>query len=226
MSFPNDVAEKSLVATRRCCVLCHDFCGSKIELHHIRQKADGGEDTFENCIPLCFNCHAEVKAYNTNHPKGRKFSENELIQHRDKWYAGIERTETINDSQYIELDRETFRQLRKLLPSDVVMVLRNSDKNEYPFIIHILEDFALQCLKPEYEFIDLELEKMKKELAGDIRLLVPGFFTNVAAAIGIPKKVDEDTLKARFDAVFEYGRDIWWKYDEFIRIGRRKLGVQ
>lgn len=46
----------------------------------------GGEDTADNCIPLCFDCHAEVKAYNPRHPKGRKFTENELKGHRDKCY--------------------------------------------------------------------------------------------------------------------------------------------
>ena len=31
-----------------------------MELHHIKQVAYGGEDTFENCIPLCFDCHADM----------------------------------------------------------------------------------------------------------------------------------------------------------------------
>lgn len=49
-----------------------------MKLRHIRQKADSGNDTEENCIPLCFNCHAEVKSYNFTHPKGLKYSEQEL----------------------------------------------------------------------------------------------------------------------------------------------------
>jgi 5-methylcytosine-specific restriction endonuclease McrA len=53
MSFPADVREKALVACARRRCLCHEFKGLKIELHHIVQKAEGGEDTFENCIPLC-----------------------------------------------------------------------------------------------------------------------------------------------------------------------------
>jgi hypothetical protein len=86
MGFPPEVVERVLVACDRCCCICHKFCGTKIELHHIVQDADGGDNTFDNCIPLCFDCHAEVKAYNPHHPKGRKFTEGELIQHRDKWY--------------------------------------------------------------------------------------------------------------------------------------------
>ncbi len=86
MAFPPEVAEKALVACGRSCCLCHKFCGPKMELHHIIQKADGGEDTFENCIPLCFDCHADQKSYDFRHPKGRKYTPTELRSHRDKWY--------------------------------------------------------------------------------------------------------------------------------------------
>lgn len=60
-----------------------------IELHHIKQKSEGGDDSYDNCIPLCFNCHADVGAYNTKHPKGRKYSEAELKEHRNIWYSKI-----------------------------------------------------------------------------------------------------------------------------------------
>jgi hypothetical protein len=49
-----------------------------------------GDDSFENCIPLCFDCHAEVEHYNDQHPRGRKFSENELRQHRDTWFSKVD----------------------------------------------------------------------------------------------------------------------------------------
>jgi hypothetical protein len=89
MGFPSDIVEKVLVACGRCCCICHKFCGTKIELHHIVQEADGGENIFDNCIPLCLDCHAEVKAYNPHHPKGRKFTESELKKHRDQWYSKV-----------------------------------------------------------------------------------------------------------------------------------------
>jgi hypothetical protein len=89
MGFSSDIVEKALVASNRCCCICHKSCGTKIELHHIVQKADDGDDIFENCIPLCFDCHAEVASYNPHHPKGRKFTKGELIKHRDTWYAKV-----------------------------------------------------------------------------------------------------------------------------------------
>jgi len=60
MGFPKDIAEKSLIACARYCCICHKFCSFKIELHHIVQKAKGGDDTFDNCIPLCLDCHAAI----------------------------------------------------------------------------------------------------------------------------------------------------------------------
>lgn len=86
MGFPQKIADEVLVRCSRHCCLCGVYAGSKIELHHIKQVADGGDDSAENCIPLCLNCHAEVKAYNPHHPKGRKFTETELKGHRDKKY--------------------------------------------------------------------------------------------------------------------------------------------
>lgn len=90
MGFPSDIQEKALVACARRCCICHKFCSFKIELHHIVQKADGGEDTFDNCIPLCFDCHADVKAYNARHPKGKKYTDSELKAHRDQWYQKVQ----------------------------------------------------------------------------------------------------------------------------------------
>lgn len=87
MGFSQSVADEVLVRCRRHCCLCDEFVGHKIELHHIKAVADGGDDSIDNCIPLCFNCHAEVKSYDPRHPKGRKFTEAELKGHRDKCYA-------------------------------------------------------------------------------------------------------------------------------------------
>lgn len=69
---------------RRCCV-CHKFCGVKMEVHHIEWRSKNGSDDIENAIPLCFECHAEVNHYNPEHPKGRKFSNEELLEHKKQW---------------------------------------------------------------------------------------------------------------------------------------------
>lgn len=56
-----------------------------MEVHHIVHKSDGGGNKIENAIPLCFECHAEANHYNPDHPKGRKFTDEELLGHKKQW---------------------------------------------------------------------------------------------------------------------------------------------
>jgi len=58
-----------------------------MEIHHVHWKSTGGSDDLDNAIPLCFECHAEVNHYNPKHPKGRKFTDEELTEHRKQWLA-------------------------------------------------------------------------------------------------------------------------------------------
>ena len=99
--FSEEIKTKAMVACGRCCCICHKFCGNNMEVHHIKARADGGADTFENAIPLCFDCHAEVRQYDPRHPKGIKFSEKELIQHRDNWYKIIQSGAQEHSEKYI-----------------------------------------------------------------------------------------------------------------------------
>jgi len=56
-----------------------------MELDHMTPRAEGGPDTIENAIALCFECHAEIHSYNDAHPRGRKFHPEELLQHKKQW---------------------------------------------------------------------------------------------------------------------------------------------
>lgn len=85
MGFNRTEANKLLVLCHRRCCVCHRYCGIKIELHHIQPTEDGGDDSIENAIPLCFECHAEVQLYNDAHPRGRKFRPDELRGHKEQW---------------------------------------------------------------------------------------------------------------------------------------------
>lgn len=89
MAFSEEIKIKAMIACGRCCCVCHKFCGNNMEVHHIKARAEGGQDIYENAIPLCFDCHAEVRQYDPKHPKGIKFTEKELIMHRDEWYRKV-----------------------------------------------------------------------------------------------------------------------------------------
>jgi len=84
--WTSDIKNQALVACGRRCCICHQFCGINIECHHIVAEAEGGPSTLDNCIPLCFDCHADVGHYNPRHPKGTKYSTSELKGHRDTWF--------------------------------------------------------------------------------------------------------------------------------------------
>jgi hypothetical protein len=56
-----------------------------MELDHMLPKAAGGPDSIDNAIPVCFECHAEIHAYNDQHPRGRKLRPEELRLHKQQW---------------------------------------------------------------------------------------------------------------------------------------------
>ena len=101
MAFSEEIKIKAMVACGRCCCICHKFCGNNMEVHHIKARSDGGQDTYDNAIPLCFDCHAEVRQYDPRHPNGTKFTEKELHNHRDNWYdkvkQGIDKEKNKNE---------------------------------------------------------------------------------------------------------------------------------
>ena len=108
MGFPQSVADEIFVKCGRHCCLCGKYAGQKMELHHIKQAADGGEDTVDNCIPLCLDCHAEVASYNPRHPKGRKYTETELKGHRDRvfkkyWVDSVQDDRSVAEEHLAEI---------------------------------------------------------------------------------------------------------------------------
>jgi hypothetical protein len=86
MPFDKETKARMFIRCARLCCLCHRQCGANIEAAHIIDEAAGGPNTEENGIPLCFDCHQEVGAYNDKHPRGNKFSPEELQARRDRVY--------------------------------------------------------------------------------------------------------------------------------------------
>lgn len=85
MGFKKSEVDKLLVECGRHCCVCKKYCGSKIQLHHISQKALGGGDDIENALPVCLDCHAEINNYNVKHPIGRRYQPNELRMLKRDW---------------------------------------------------------------------------------------------------------------------------------------------
>lgn len=85
MPFKREEVSQLLARIHRRCCICHGFCGVKMETDHILPTAEGGEDSIDNAIPVCFDCHAEIHSYNNKHARGRKYLPAELKLHKEKW---------------------------------------------------------------------------------------------------------------------------------------------
>ena len=78
--IPQDVIDRMTVKCGRRCCICKRFRPTKLQVHHIQEKAQGGGNDEDNLIVTCFSCHSDV---HTSVPFARRFSRDELKQHRD-----------------------------------------------------------------------------------------------------------------------------------------------
>lgn len=183
MGFPDSVAIEALTSCGRCCCICHKFCGTKIELHHIKQKAYGGEDSLDNCIPLCFDCHSDMGKADPNHPKGKRYSTEELIRHRDNWYQKVDcsgHPTDNNDKTVRKDDLELFQKICALFTPSVKYWLVEKDLGgSHPYsVFQPLAEYLLYIDDPFSEFIDAELEKMRCNLNSSINKFLSYKSTN------------------------------------------------
>src|SRR5680860_1676468 len=122
MGFTAKIKEDILVASARHCCVCHRYKGVKIEIHHIIPKEQGGEDTFENSIALCFDCHSDAGHYFAQHPKGTKFSIKELKKHKESWFSIVEKNS-------IPLKNDNIIHSRYLITKEFDLLKEISTKN-------------------------------------------------------------------------------------------------
>lgn len=248
MSFPESVSSEALVLCGRCCCICHKFCGTKIELHHIKQKAHGGDDTLDNCIPLCFDCHADMGNANPTHPKGKRYSEKELKLHRDGWYKKVSMSSANTAEQRIfKEDVELFQKICSMFTPDVKCWLCDYDiGGSHPY--RVFDSLVLWIANegdPFSEFIDPELEKLK----GNLNSCIKAFLKYKSINTFVKRIGDEDYCVTRewmvnhedwaphsmtyeeysvqyakeAQALNDLAADIWNTYCEFVRQGRRRL---
>lgn len=82
MAFPEAGVAQLLADCKRHCCVCWRWCGTKMHLHHIIPRADGGADEIDNAIPVCLDCHAEIESRGN---MGRQFTQAELREHKRRW---------------------------------------------------------------------------------------------------------------------------------------------
>ena len=155
-----------LVESRRFCALCERQKGVKIEVHHITQKSEGGSDDFWNLIPLCFDCHSEVKSYNPEHPKGNKFSEKELRERLVRFYHRIENNEISSEFlQSASLDDYCRRVAIEEDFREIATIIRTDDLSQPGFYFFNLSDLLEQKYMSDSFFAKSSLLSILEELS-------------------------------------------------------------
>lgn len=236
MGFSKKIVEDALISSGRHCCLCHKFCGTKIELHHIKQRKNGGEDSFDNCLPLCFDCHADVMQYNSEHPKGKKYTITELKRHRYNWFKKIKKNtgSIVTDLNYLELDKKTFERITELLRSnDLMLFIKHNGFVSGQFSDKIIQDiyvFLRECELPEFEFVDSDLEGLKSELNLLFEeldeLILKHTFGSGIDRQSIPIEWEEEQPERMEKAIIDFKEltpKLSDKYESIIKLCRRKL---
>src|SRR5690606_34895422 len=100
----------------------------------------GGEDTLDNAIALCFNCHADAGHYFAGHPKGTRLSPQELKKHKANWFEIV--------------DKNKIDEPNKAL---VQLIIKSEDFNN---------EFSPVFVKEETRYIDRNSMKRIYELTG------------------------------------------------------------
>lgn len=238
MSFSANVKEDALVACGRHCCICHRFCGTKIEVHHVKLESEGGANTFENAIPLCFDCHADMRSYDAKHPKGTKYSEAELKRHRDNWYKKVQGAFGLaRPEEAAATDRRVYEILVKVLPWDGSLhFIRHNNFAGFSFKLDRLDDlyeFEHECENPSFEFIDPDLEGLRVTLRTHIQeftrlVAFETFSTNTVGWNAVPEEWDDEQPE-RFERVVNglhnAAKGACDSHDALVKLSTRKLGM-
>ena len=227
-----------IACARRCC-LCHQFAGVKMECHHIRPQAKGLDNSFENCIPLCLICHAEVGHYSVEHPRGTKFTESELRGHRDRWYGAVRDGKMSGaPADYLELDRKLFSRCVSILGGSGAMTHFRDHDYGAPFLPDRVE--GIDCLlrmrkRPEFEFFDLQMEGALSDLCSSAFnhnvSSTNRLFLTSSGLFHIPSewRHKDERSSRRWDeaqeVMNEAASNVWEAYCRFIKTARAVLRV-
>jgi len=178
-----------------------------------------------------------MRSYDHKHPKGRKYSEPELVAHRDGWYEKFRGSggSTVLP-EHIELDRSLFRQISTALPyNDLILQVQNRYAGQ-PFSrrqFDPLHQFLEQCKDPSFEFLDSDLEAafafFKSAIADYCQYVsVKVFVSDDGSELVIQPVMKYANPDAYYVIVYEIVQRegvFLDAYAALVKLARRKLGI-
>lgn len=144
-----------------------------METDHIVPAAESADHSIENAIPVCFDCHAEIHAYNPSHPRGRRFTPDELRAHKEQWLQICETRPEI----FVEAARQV----------DIGPLQGLLDELDYNLVISRNLDFSTLG----FQFRDTQMERAIRE--GVISILDASLSTAISSAYGMISFANEST---------------------------------
>lgn len=206
MGFSTAIKQRVMIDTARHCCVCHRYKGIKMEVHHLKQKADGGDDTYENAIPLCFDCHADAGHFNNRHPRGTKFSVQELLKARDRWYEYVRNNHIVEKLIYSDKIQtsyyvlNSFDELCSVLKHDLTTVNRYRSRS-YLSTNPISEQWN-RLLQSHYQDYEGTIDQT---------LIIEGRnFTSVEEYVSVYKNVSLIDRSSRDHPSYEAKRNVEW----------------
>lgn len=122
-------------SARHCCV-CRRFLPLNLQVHHIKEKSNGGTDELDNLIPVCIQCHSAIhtKTYMT-----KAFTDVELKKSRDSIY------EMVAEGKLPFTDITTTSELEKM----VSILIERSSKSK---VVKNLSEKSMEILVKAYYY--------------------------------------------------------------------------
>lgn len=176
MAFPEAQVAQLLADCKRHCCVCLRWCGSRIHLHHIHPRAEGGRDDIDNAIPVCLDCHAEIESRSN---MGRHFSQAELREHKRRWFEICrDQPEVIIRSGRRSADTGPLEALLSELDYNRVLLSGDDHRNDYATLVvaqfeHAIAANALATLESGLRDEIFRVYKSISETADLIRSRMP-----------------------------------------------------
>jgi hypothetical protein len=237
--IPLNIEALVLVRSRRRCALCFHLEGDLAEKHgqlaHLDDNPANGAE--ENLAFLCFVHHSLFDSKTSQH---KNYTIAEVKAARDELYAAI------RDNRHIAhrptaisrrlTDRKALDDLIQLMTETGTMrLLHDADFGGWSFPWHEVEgldQFVRESQGPEREFIDLELEALRRDLVGASEAFLSAFTRNTHRVPWTPRyravpRAWEDEEPERFaeavDALHGAAARVYTIYEALVRLGRTRL---
>lgn len=179
-----------------------------------------------------------MRSYDHKHPKGRKYTEDELIAHRDNWYRRYSGTGgAIASPEHMELDRAVFLKLRRELPYEgVIRPLRERYAGAPVYFKRMqpLYAYVESSGDPASEFLDADLEGQRAMLQEALEEYVEQIVTHTSPSernaeqntfASDRKYSDPESYYAQLHEISRLEARVVDLYSKLVRAARSKLGI-